>query len=703
MTVSSQTSNETFDGNGVTTVWDLPFRFFSNSDVFVYRIANAGTPSQSTTLLAIGTDYTLTGAGLPEQFGTAPGKITTTVPVAATDNLFVERAMDIEQLTDITNQGKFFPEVHEDVFDRLTMLIQQNGSTMGRALKVPPYDPNPADLPSVPARADKLLSFDTAGNPIAVAAVGGSATDLALLLASTATGNGDAMIGVLQPLAGARTMTQHDKNAQTVHIDDFPATPANTWLSRAIDGTPAGGTLKLGKGPYLANFTKIRNDIRIIGEGLPAANAGRTALTGGTIIQGKFRLSGNNIAVELLGVDCGIDVCNAINGGVAMDALVINGQNPALITNVIVRDVCGLCKSPTDLVHPMLLEALNDALVSNVHGYLGFTGPVIKAQRCIARGLYGYKNSQSGVQIKSNSYAPCNRLIIDGIVVSDEGLALANSVGILIYAEDAQLANLIMGNSIIRGFDNSCALNGLATVINDVDLGNIICETPLSFGLVSDGPVQKISAGTIKIIKPVSGRFVRLSADNLGFNIDTIEGTAPAGLTLADSIQLGGVFSVMNIDTTVNYVPNTPTGVVITPHAGFPRSWRIVNYRATLNVNSGASGYRNGWGTADGDTVRVWVENGTVFMRGTMTIPVAGSRPGAEQFYQLSALIAPPLSAGQYRKGELMIFTSGTVANVMTTCWVDLNGIVSAPFLSNTAHVPTAAVQATIDMSWPLN
>ena len=134
MTVSSQTSNETFDGNGVTTIWDLPFRFFNNADIFVYLVDPV---TQSVTPLVLGTDYTLTGAGLPEQFGASPGKITTTVPVLNGKQLFVERVMEVEQLTDIVNQGRFFPEVHEDVFDRLTMLIQQGITLLGRALVRP--------------------------------------------------------------------------------------------------------------------------------------------------------------------------------------------------------------------------------------------------------------------------------------------------------------------------------------------------------------------------------------------------------------------------------------------------------------------------------------------------------------------------------------------------------------------------------------
>ncbi len=37
----------------------------------------------------------------------------------------MNRVLDVVQDTDLRNQGKFFPEVHEDAFDYLTMLIQQ--------------------------------------------------------------------------------------------------------------------------------------------------------------------------------------------------------------------------------------------------------------------------------------------------------------------------------------------------------------------------------------------------------------------------------------------------------------------------------------------------------------------------------------------------------------------------------------------------
>ena len=217
MTVSSQTNKETFTGNGVTTVWDLPFRFFHNDEVFVYLVDPV---SLTTTPLLLGTDYTLTGEGLPEQFGTAPGKITTTVPVANLKQLYVERVMPIEQLTDIINQGQFFPEVHEDVFDRLTMLIQQADANSRGAIRVAIGDPEPARLPAAPLRANLLMGFDGLGNPMPVSPSADSSAALALMLANEALiTQGAAMIGrggqVVKSIVELKTLLKNtpSKNA----------------------------------------------------------------------------------------------------------------------------------------------------------------------------------------------------------------------------------------------------------------------------------------------------------------------------------------------------------------------------------------------------------------------------------------------------------------------------------------------------------
>lgn len=193
MTVSSKTSTATFVGNGVATAFPLPFRFFDNGDIRAYFIDSV---TGAATRMVLGTDYTLIGSGEPEVDGNALSLLTTTAPLASMRGLYVERVMQQVQGTDIVNQGQFFASTHEDVFDRLTMLIQQaNGNSQG-AIRVAVGDPDPNRLPPAIQRANLLLGFDSQGQPTAVVPVSGSAADLALMLANnTDPARGATLVG----------------------------------------------------------------------------------------------------------------------------------------------------------------------------------------------------------------------------------------------------------------------------------------------------------------------------------------------------------------------------------------------------------------------------------------------------------------------------------------------------------------------------
>lgn len=74
-------------------------------------------------------------------------------------------------------------------------------------------------------------------------------------LASTATGQGDSLIGVLQPATNAVARTQHDKNAETVSVKDFGATGDGSTddtaaLQKAFD---SGKDLFIPDGTYLVS------------------------------------------------------------------------------------------------------------------------------------------------------------------------------------------------------------------------------------------------------------------------------------------------------------------------------------------------------------------------------------------------------------------------------------------------------------------
>lgn len=121
MTVTTTADRQYFAGDGNNPVFPFDFRFFDNSQIYVYLIANDGTITGKT----LNVDYTLTGAMSPNG-----GQVTFNTPpplgiAPYQNNVLVQRIVSATQPTSIRNQGAFFPAIHEDTFDRLTMLIQQ--------------------------------------------------------------------------------------------------------------------------------------------------------------------------------------------------------------------------------------------------------------------------------------------------------------------------------------------------------------------------------------------------------------------------------------------------------------------------------------------------------------------------------------------------------------------------------------------------
>lgn len=128
MTVSTEVNQAAYTGNGVTTVFPYTFRILNASNLTVTRIDLL----EVETVLTLGTDYTVTGAGTYNG-----GAVTLPVPLPNGYGIIIERDLDVVQETDLRNQGTFFAEVHEDVFDYLTMLIQQAFGWIGLALRRP--------------------------------------------------------------------------------------------------------------------------------------------------------------------------------------------------------------------------------------------------------------------------------------------------------------------------------------------------------------------------------------------------------------------------------------------------------------------------------------------------------------------------------------------------------------------------------------
>ncbi len=203
MTVSAQETVFQHVGNGVSVTFAYGCQVQRTADLSVY-VDDALTVA----------GFTINGVGSP-----TGGSITFTAAPASGVQIRIERVIVLERTTDYQQNGDFLSRIVNPDFDRLWMAMQQHGSALSRALKIPSSDTLvDTTIPETAQRADKLLSFDSIGRPIAVAPVAGTATALALALAAAF---GSLMIGYQPTNAGAAPITVQEKLRRIVDLAEF--------------------------------------------------------------------------------------------------------------------------------------------------------------------------------------------------------------------------------------------------------------------------------------------------------------------------------------------------------------------------------------------------------------------------------------------------------------------------------------------------
>lgn len=156
MTVASETNRNDYVGNGATAVYPYTFRVFDKAHLAVFHKA----VDSALTELVLDVDYTVAGAG-----SYSGGTITLTAGnLPAGDELSIRRRLDLVQETDLRNQGAFFAEDIENVFDRLVMVDQQQQDELNRCLKLGETDAGVANLSLPKPEARMGIGWNEAGD-----------------------------------------------------------------------------------------------------------------------------------------------------------------------------------------------------------------------------------------------------------------------------------------------------------------------------------------------------------------------------------------------------------------------------------------------------------------------------------------------------------------------------------------------------------
>lgn len=318
MTIATVVNKVVAQGNGATTAFSFAFLLPSAA----YAVVTV-TDSTGVQTVLLSTQYSLSGIGNPNG-GTVNYPLSGS-PLPSGSSIALQRVIPLQQLTSLVNQGGYFPAVVEGALDQLEMQIQQLAATTGGnvSLQFPATDALTLNsiLPAAAARANNLLSFDSLGNVIVVAAAAQSATALAIqLLDTTSALNGDALVGVKRTLANAVATTEHLVNeARIVNVkSDFGAvgdgaTDDTTAITNAIAGLGSRGTVFLPRGTYkvTSSISITTSGIRLVGEGFSEINGTGAGNRGATCILRAF--VGANPTLSFQGDDCGIDLIDVDN------------------------------------------------------------------------------------------------------------------------------------------------------------------------------------------------------------------------------------------------------------------------------------------------------------------------------------------------------------------------------------------------------
>lgn len=214
MAITTTTSRVQYTGNNSSTVFAINFKFIENSHIVAELDDTAGT----VTTLVLDTNYTLSGAG-----NDSGGTFTASVAPPTGHILTIYRQVPLTQTSDLVLTGTFNSQTVEDMIDKNTQMIQQldvgiSATSGSLVLKYPLSEPatTVSEIPSNANRSNKVLAFDSSGNPIA--------TDI------SASGTGD-VIG-----------------------------PASNTLNNVPQWTAATKTLSDGLGVLKSTDTTVDND-----------------------------------------------------------------------------------------------------------------------------------------------------------------------------------------------------------------------------------------------------------------------------------------------------------------------------------------------------------------------------------------------------------------------------------------------------------
>jgi hypothetical protein len=284
--LNSEITRNNYVGDDLTSTFSYTFKVYSDSEVKVI-VRELATGEE--TLLVKTTDYTVTGAGVAAG-GTivlvSSGQAWLTAGKLSVDYVIsITRSAEYKQTTDIKNLDDFYPDVHETVFDKIFMRIQQLLDLGKRSLRIPesinPTDFDmqlPGELYETP---DCTIVTNPTGDGWALGPNLSEITNAVTSAAAAAVSETNAAISAAAALASQNSASLSAANAGTSETNalaseaaaaasaaDAAASAASIDVVPYVEGDRAGPTaVTAGVGVVIVESTKYFQTLYIEGDG----------------------------------------------------------------------------------------------------------------------------------------------------------------------------------------------------------------------------------------------------------------------------------------------------------------------------------------------------------------------------------------------------------------------------------------------------
>lgn len=495
MAVTTTNSRVSYTGDGISTVFQVPFYFLTNPDLKVYVGGDQ-----------LSTGYTVTGAGIEDG-----GSVEITPAPAANAPIVILRDPDTLQQTRLPPNDPFPSSSVEDMVDKLTMIVQRHGDLLGRAPILADSDVDGAgayranqnrmqDLGD-PVNSQDAVNLRTMQTAIANFLVDGAGDSLLALLANST----DFTLGV-SLVGGAGRIV--DSVAQLLQL---PKTGSKTAFLRGYwtPGDNGGGPVYLDE----TDTTTPANGVTVF----VAADNGRWKRTQTSVLdirQGGAKGNGSTLdtsRIQATMTAMAGRIVNVSAGTYLVDAAI------ALESNTTVNMAPGAvfqCSVGT----VSILSATNKTNVNVYGGTLQYTVAT-------ATGLNG------GVALISSTYCTVRDVKFVGMQFSGVFLNNSNSncvenctiSGTLGTHSDANDICVYNNSSFNRIVGNKCYGTGANGILHQGTVGS----TPFKNQIIGNYVTQKSGYGIIVyLVTPANTRTI--VSDNY---VTDIQGSSNSGTT----------------------------------------------------------------------------------------------------------------------------------------------------------------------------